>query len=134
MLHLYDRVAMARALKLDLDPQLRTLLTARIEALVTADYDLTDWTEYLVVEPGDTEADIVRHVGFSPLVEPIEGARFGGTGFHPFWDHLIAHDRWTEMIMTFGSTFAYVLFISTDPAMLPDLLELCRCYAERPKS
>ena len=44
------------------------VLADRVAALRTEFGDLTDHTEFLVVEPGDTEADIVRHVGFSPLV------------------------------------------------------------------
>lgn len=129
MKNLYDRTTMARAFTLELDPQLRTLLTARIAALVTADCDLTDWTEYLIVEPGDSEADIIRHVGFSPLVEPIDGARFGCAGFHPCWDWLGEHPGWYEMIVTFGSTFAYVLFIRDADGVDPALLSMCRHYA-----
>ncbi|MDH7973531.1 hypothetical protein QH494_15175 [Sphingomonas sp. AR_OL41] len=120
---------MARAFTLDLDPQLRVLLAARIAALVTVDYDLTDDTEYLIVDPGDTEADIIRHVGFSPLVEPIDGARFGSAGFHPFWDWLGGHAGWYEMIVTFGSAFAYVLFISDADGVDSDLLSMCCRYA-----
>ncbi|OQW74775.1 MAG: hypothetical protein BVN32_12545 [Proteobacteria bacterium ST_bin14] len=131
MKNLYNRATMARALTLDLDLQLRALLAARIAALVTADYDLTDWTEYLIVEPGDTEADIIRHVGFSPLVEPIDGARFGSAGFQPAWDWLGKHLGWYEMIVTFGSTFAYVLFIRDADGVDSELLLMCRHYAGR---
>lgn len=130
MVYLYDRATMARALTLDLDPQLRTLLAARIAAFVTVDYDLTDCTEYLIVEPGDTEADIIRHVGFSPLVEPIDGIRFGIAGFHPFWDWLGGHAGWYEMVVTFGSTFAYVLFIRDADGVNSDLLTMCRRYVD----
>ena len=127
MLHLYDRATMAHALTLNLDPTLLALLKDRIGALGEA---LIDWTEYLVVESGDTEADIIRHVGFSPLVEPIDGKRFGALGFHKHWDWLGRHDGWFEMIVTFGSTFAYVLFIP-DREMIPEeLLKLCREYSK----
>lgn len=129
MIHLYDRSTMARALTLDLEPQLRILLTARIAALATASCDLTDWTEYLIIEPGDSEADIIRHVGFSPLVEPIDGARFDCSGFHPCWDWLGEHLGWYEMIVTFGSTFSYVLFIRHADGVDPALLSMCRHYA-----
>jgi hypothetical protein len=68
----------------------------------------------------------VRHVGFSPLVEPIEGARYGEPGFAPGWDHLADRGGWFEMIVTFGSTFAYVLLF----ADLHDspLAVMCRAY------
>ncbi len=126
MLHFYDRVTMAHALTLDLEPTLRRLLHERIAALGD---DLIDWTEYLVIEPDDAEADIIRHVGFSPLVEPIDGIRFGQQGFHPFWDWLTDHGGWFEMIVTFGSTFAYVLLIAGDRSNCPALAEMCQRYS-----
>lgn len=111
MLHLYDRATMARALTLDLDPRLLDLLRRRFAALVTQDGDLTDWTEYLIVQAGDTEEDIVRHLGTSPLVDPVSGARFGEPGFHPHWDWLEYHAGWWEMILTYGGDFACILII-----------------------
>ena len=128
MITIYDRASMARVLTLDLDPQLRSLLDRRFASLVTADGDLTNWTEWLIIEPGDREADIVREVGFSPLVEPIDGARFGSKGFHAFWDHLTKRDGWFELTISFGSTFAYVLLIEDAPGVPDDLLALCREY------
>jgi hypothetical protein len=126
MLHLYDRATMRTALNANLDPQLQKLLNDRIAALGE---DLIDWTEYLVIEPDDTEADIVCQIGFSPLVEAIDGARFGGPGFQPCWDWIGRHDGWFELIVTFGSTFAYVLFVQDVDGVLPDLLALCRAHS-----
>lgn len=128
MITIYDRASMVRVLSLNLDPQLRGLLERCVASLVTPDGDLTDWTEFLIVEPGDREADMQREVGFSPLVEPIDGARFGSRGFHPFWDHLTDHAGWFELTISFGSTFAYVLFIQDADGVLPELLRLCRQY------
>lgn len=125
MLHLYNRATMAHALTLDLDPTLHRLLTERIAALGE---ELIDYTEYLIIEPSDTEADIVRHIGFSPLVEPIDGHRYGESGFQPYWDWLADHGGWFELIVTFGSTFAYVLLIADDERGPAELLALCRTY------
>jgi len=126
MLHLYDRATMAHALTLDLEPRLHALLSKRIAAL---NDDLIDYTEYLVVEPGDTEADIIRHVGFSPLIEPIDGIRFGQSGFQPHWDLLVDHGGWFELIETFGSAFAYVLLIQDAEGGVAALRQLCRRHA-----
>lgn len=127
MLPLYDRSAVAHALTCDLEPQLHRLLKDRITALGE---DLNDWTEYLVVEPGDAEADIVQHVGFSPLIEPFDGIRYGEAGFHPGgWDWLVDHGVWYEMSVSFGSTFAYVLLIKKADGVIADLLQLCAQYA-----
>jgi hypothetical protein len=127
MLHLHNQETMALALAGDLDPTLHRLLTERIAALGE---ELIDWTEYLVVEPGDTEADIIRKVGFSPLVEPIDGKRFDEPGFYPHWDWLTDHGGWFELSVSFGSTFAYVLFIEDADRVPTDLLDLCRHYSK----
>jgi hypothetical protein len=131
MIKIYDRVAMAHVMARDLDPRLRALLEQRFASLVSPDGDLTDWTEWLILEPGDGEIDIVREIGFSPLGEPIDGARFGGAGFQPFWDHLTRHEGWGfEMIVSFGSTFAYILLIPETDGIDTTLLTLCRHYAD----
>lgn len=129
MITIYDRASMARVLTLDLDLRLRALLERRFASLVTPYGDITDWTEWLVVEPGDREADIVREVGFSPLVEPVDGARFGSKGFHPFRDHLDEEGGYFVLTISFGSTFAYVLVIADADGILPELRCLCRRYA-----
>lgn len=126
MLHFYDRAGFVRALTLDLDANLHRLLADRIGALTE---DLIDCTEYLVVQPGDTEADIIHHIGLSPLIEPMDGIRFGEPGFRPHWDCLSRQDGWYEMIKTFGSSFAYVLFIKDDKRAQSEILEMCRRYA-----
>ena len=126
MIHLYDRATMAQVATLDLDPALRALLLKRV---ATLGEDLIDWTEYLVVEPGDTEEDIVRLVGFSPLVEPIDGVRWPHPAFEPGWDWLVDHGGWFEMTVTFGSAFGYVLFIQNASGSDGDLARLCVRYA-----
>lgn len=125
MLHLYDRATMTRTLALDLDPALRRLLSDRIFALGE---ELIDFTEYLVIQPGDDEQAVVQHLGFSPLTEPIDGTRYGDPAFHPHWDYLAKHPGWYEMIVTFGSAFAYVLLIQASEGTLPELIQLCERY------
>jgi hypothetical protein len=128
MITIDDRASMARVLTLDLDRHLRDLLERRFASLVTIHGDLTDWTEFLIVQPGDSEDDIIQEVGFSPMVEPIDGARFGSKGFQPFWDHLTDHGGWFELTISFGSAFAYVLFIQDADGVLRELRRLCRRY------
>ena len=123
MLHLYDRATMAHALSLGLEPQLHRLLAARISALSP---ELIGYTEYLVIEAGDTEADIVGHIGLSPLIEPIDGKRYGEPGFHPHWDWLADRGGWFELIFTFGSAFAYVLLVENVFGTIPSLRQMCQ--------
>jgi hypothetical protein len=130
MITIYDRASMAHVLTLPIDLELRRLLERRFEALITPWSDLTDWTEWLILEPGDGEDAIVREVGFSPLVEPLEGARYGSEEFWPFWDHLCRENGHFVMTQSFGSTFAYILIIPDTECVLPELLNLCHKYAE----
>lgn len=126
MIHLYDRAGFAGVHSLAIDPALRQLLAARIAALPA---DLIDQTEYLVVEPGDTEEDIVRHIGLTPLAEPFEGRRWREPGFWPHWDLLEEVDGHYVMTFTFGGAFAYVLIIPQVAGTPADLIALCRQYA-----
>lgn len=130
MLTAYDRSSMERLLTMPLDARLHELLADRIASLVTVDGDLTDWTEYLIVERGDREDDIVREVGFSPLFDPINGARYGEPAFKPHWDWLGRQNGWFELIVSFGSTFAYVLFIENHPNAAPELITMCQEFAK----
>lgn len=125
MLHAYDRATFAHLLMLDLDPILRRLLSERITAWSG---DLLDQTEIVVVEPGDTDEDLVRVIGLSPLIEPINGARYGEEGFWPHWDWLSEHEGWFEMVITFGSAFAYVLLVVDDEESSNGMVRLCRSY------
>ena len=130
MLHLYDRASMTRALTLDLDPRLNNLLARRIASLDTEHGDLTDWTEMVVVSPGTTEEEIVAAVGFSPLDDPMDGARFGAVGWEPGFDHIAAHDGYFEIITTFGSTFAYLIFVADEDGVPKSLLRMCHTYCD----
>jgi hypothetical protein len=125
MLAIYDRASMVQAMTLDLQPQLRSLLERRSAALKTAYGDLSDATEFFVIQCKDREDDIVEELGFSPLVEPIDGARYGTQGFRPYWDHLVRHDGYYEMAISYGSTFATIIFIEDDSSVLPALRALC---------
>jgi len=129
MIVILDSASMAQTLALDLDPQLRSLLEHRFASLKTSYGDLTDATEWFVIQPGDRESDIVEQLGYSPLEEPIDGARFGTEGFRPYWDHLIRHDGWYELAISYGSTFATIILIEDAERVLPALRALCLEFA-----
>jgi hypothetical protein len=132
MLSLSDKASMEDALSFPLEPRLRDLLASRIAQLALSDYDLTELTHFLVVEPGDAEADIEREIGFSPLVNPIDGARYGADDFHAWWDWLHDHGGWWEMGICVADTgFAFILFIQDDDRTYPELRSLCRAYADQ---
>ncbi|CAN5293136.1 hypothetical protein BH11PSE5_BH11PSE5_30080 [soil metagenome] len=117
--------ALLTALTLPLDPRLHQLITDRVKDAIAL--DLGDLTHVLVVQAGDTEADIIDAIGFSPLVHRIHGTRFGDPALEPDRDWLERHEGWIELLYCVGDTgFAYVLFVQDDDGVLPDLLTLCR--------
>ncbi len=130
MLSFDDGASIAGASLLVLEPRLAALISARAAALATPYGDLADLTHILVVEAGDTEAQIVEAVDFSPMANPIDGARFGDAGFQPWWDWLQRHDGWFELIVCVGdSGFAFVLFVADAEGVDRRLLDLCRTSA-----
>ena len=54
MIVIYDRATAAIALARDLDPPTRAALEAELALLTSGEHDLTEWTDIVVVEPGDT--------------------------------------------------------------------------------
>ena len=130
MLSFHDAAAIAAApTTASIDPALKQLIADRVHDWTAT--DLLDLTHLLIVQPGDTEADLVEEVAFSPLVNPIDGRRFGSAGFAPAWDWLERHDGWFELIATVGdSGFAFVLFIQDAEGIEPELRHMCRAYAK----
>ena len=130
MLSLPERAAVERALAGPLPKRLHDLLAASHASAVAS--GVGDLTHYLVVQSGDAEIDIMREVGFSPLTNPIDGARFGTAAFQPWWDWLSHEDGWFLLISAIGmSGFAYVLLIEDDADLDHDLLDICQRHASR---
>lgn len=125
MIHIYNAATLASALASDLAPELRRLLLSRIAEIGDA---LMATTEWLIIEPGDDEADMISALGFTPLVEPIDGVRYpdfeqGG------WDWIVDHGRYLEMQFSWGSSAALLLLIEDADGVIPQLLALCRRHA-----
>jgi len=128
MLSLYDEAATRAVLSLPIDPDLRALLTTRIVHYAAA--GLAAATHILVIQPGDTESDIEREIGFCPTTNIVDGVRSVSAGFHPFWDWLQDLGGWFEMIVTVGdSGFAYILLIEDADGVDPKLRNLCHSHA-----
>jgi hypothetical protein len=110
------------------DPALQKLLADRIHDWAAT--DLLGLTHLLVVEAGDTEQQVVEEIAYSPLVNPINGARFPSPAYLPPFDFLERHDGWFELIQTVANDgFAFVIFIEDVEEGDPELLNLCRTYA-----
>jgi hypothetical protein len=131
MLTLHSPELLADALKLlSLGPDLREVLARRIEQ--TLALDLGGLTHLLVIEPGDTEADIVGEVCFSPLENTLLNTRLGSPDFEPDWAWHEDHGGIHELVFTVGDGgFAFLFIIPEADGIDAQLIELCRYQPER---
>lgn len=120
MNNLPDLVSQLAALNQPLQPKLQKLLRGRIQDALAL--GLGDLTHILVIEPGDTEGDIIEAIGFAPLFSRIDGIHL-----QPDWDWIERHEGWWELVYTVSNDgFAYILLVQDAHGVLPDLLDLCR--------
>lgn len=128
-MYLFDTPSLERALALPLDPQLRRLLHQRVDHIDAIDFEVSDTTYFLVVEAGATIDDITEELGWSPLINPLDGRRFGSVNFRPFHDYLADHGAWFELLVSGGNDSMFVLLIEDADGTDSDLLALCRAHA-----
>lgn len=119
MIDMPDLNAILVALRASLQPDLGDLIASRLQDAIAC--GLADLTHILVIQPGDTEAQIVEAIGFSPLISRIDGNQL-----QPDWDYLEPHPNWWELIYTVGNSgFAFIVFIERATGVLPELAQLC---------
>jgi hypothetical protein len=113
------------------DPELRHLLTLRIQSLEAFD-DLPDDLAYLlqvvVLQAGESVADLQGFMGFSIGHCRSTEVAFDTDGFCPAWEVIEAHGRWFELTFVLSDDGAGVVVFVPDTAAAP-LLALCRRYA-----
>ena len=110
MLALRTNAAVTRALSSDLDPELRQLLAKRVEQLMPDGAD--DLVHFIVVEPGDSITAIATELGFSPLVNFVDGSRYGDPDFTPSWEWIERHGSWFEVAYVLSDDgFGCVLWV-----------------------
>ena len=91
--------------------------------------DLLDLAPILVIEAGDTEQDIIKEIGFSPLVNRVDGERFLSSAFTPNWEYITHHDGWYEQVyVTCDDGAGVMIFVPDDDRINADLLALCQWH------
>ena len=92
--------------------------------------ELLDLGPILVIEPGDTEQDIINEIGLSPLVNLVDGERFPSPEFTPNWEWIASSDGWFEQVyVTCDDGSGVMIFIPDDDRIDATLLNLCRLHA-----
>ena len=124
MYDLPNIAALRAVLDQPLDERLKTLLADRLADTIHC--GLQDYTHVLVVEAGDSEEDMIKAVGFSPL-----RSRFDATRKCLDCDWLEHHSGWWELLFTVGNAgFAYILLV--EDAEVSTLAKLCRVAGGAP--
>ncbi|MBB4609798.1 hypothetical protein [Sphingomonas yabuuchiae] len=126
MLSLFDTPSLERALSLPLDRKVRGLLQAHVDHLDRLDLDVRDTTYFLVIDAGCAMEDVTDELGWSPLVNPIDGQRYGDAALHPFHEALKDRGGWFEMHVCVGNEAVFILFIRDSDRAPPDLVAFCR--------
>lgn len=118
MIDLPDYESVIDVLNRPMDTRLQGLLTGRLKDTIAL--GLQGLTHILVVEPGDTEEQLVQALGFSPL-----HSRIDEPGHQPDADWIERHAGWLEAVYTVGNDgFAFILLIPIACGVLPGLLAL----------
>ena len=119
------------SLKVALTAAHGTLLADRLQAYAPKFVDpaLKDQTHLIIVGTDCNLIDLSTELGFSPLLNPMDGVRYGSPDFHPYWDYLVQRPGWFEIIICIGTNFAVILLIADDLGRVPELLTMCREFA-----
>jgi len=113
------------------NPCVRSLVATRFHQVTNAaPYDVDIHGEFIVVEVGDTVADLERAVGCSILENPFDGTRFGEPGFSPIFEDLSNHPGCFEVVILFSDSGAgEILFVPKQPGIDAELLAMCAAHA-----
>jgi hypothetical protein len=118
MINITDSAAFARAMDSPLDPELRRLLLMRRDQLLAdtgGDYDLGDVAHLIVVEPGDTVAQVEATAGWPVVNSPV-------------FEWVIRHAGYIleAPVICDDSGFGIVIFLPEVPGIDGTLLKLLR--------
>lgn len=131
MISIFEPSLMLEAHRLlSLEPGLRHLLLSHIDNAMAR--DLAGLSHFLVIQPGDTEADILQEACLSPLINTLlDDARFGSPGWIPQFDAIEWSDdgAWVVTVCIGDGGYAVTIIIPDDDAIDADLRALGERYA-----
>jgi hypothetical protein len=113
------------------DPLLHELIESRIADMTQGeDFDPDLHGFFVVMEAGDSVAEIEAVFGTSLLHNGVTSAKYGGPDFSPLFEYVGAHAGWYEIVVVPGDgDFGIVLFVARHATIEPRLLALCAEYA-----
>jgi hypothetical protein len=123
MLSIRDDASLQKALELPLPDPLRVLLQER-RAMLGYDYPFPDMAHFVVVQEGDTLADVERETGLLIQLATVD------PDYTPAWEWVIDHGLFYETVFILSDNgYGIVLFVmkaGIDP-FLQQLLENGLC-------
>ena len=114
------------------DLRIRGLIEQRIEEISEdCPWDADELGPFIIVESGDTDADIEAETGFSILRSPYNDTRFGDPGFSPAFEFAESHDdQLFELVYVVSDGgYGYNILVVNAPGVDPALLAFCHTYA-----
>lgn len=117
MLNITDAAGLARALSSSLDPAIRALLTLRRDQLLydtAGDYELGDLVHFVIVEPGDSIADVEAAANYPLFTEPA-------------FEWVTDHGQWIEGVIVLSDDgFGIAIFVPDIDGVDPTMLSVLR--------
>ena len=112
------------------DPDVRRLVWTRFHQITDGEaYDYDRHGELIVVEPGDSVADLEEASG-CPLLHNYEGTRFGDPEFVPALEAIEDHWGCYEMVAILNDDgFGIALYVPKHPHIDADLLAMCAAHS-----
>jgi hypothetical protein len=112
------------------DPDLRALLARRfIDICQGEPYDPDEIGDLVVVEPGDSLAQLEQATSCSIAHGRFSDTCYGDANFVPAWECLEEHPHCYEIVFVLSdSGFGVVLFVPKQEGIDPLLLRMCRGY------
>lgn len=136
-MHIIDNsAAMAATLdSLTDDDPVKRILQRQTNELAEHGSDISNLACFVLIEPGDTLAMMEAALNLPITTNAVDGSRYGDPDFTPSWEWILDHGGCFEapIIMT-DDGFGHVFIVPDREGIDPDLIDLCRHYAERPEA
>lgn len=114
------------------DKQLLQLIDQRIKEISECcPWDADELGPIIVVEPGDTAADLEAVMGFSIFEGIFDSSRFGDENFAPSFEfaQAVSGDLFELVYVVSDSGYGYDIFVVNRVGVDPNLLAFCQTYA-----
>ena len=114
------------------DPDVRSLVERRFAEICNGEpFQEEIHGRCILVEPGDTAADLEEECGLPLMSNPFDGARFPEPEFVPICEIIERHRAAYELVLIVNDEGAgSEIFVPRRPGISPALLAMCARFSE----